>query len=193
MALRDFRLPGGAVPTDKIDLGELALSFGDATTVDGVVGLGSLSLGGQEYGILPAEVPFRLDVSRTSSGHALRLRFVAAVFGPCFRCLDPAEIEVAVDAREVDQPDATFDRDDDGPSGEGAEAGSPYVEDGSRLDLAGWARDALILELPDRILCSPDCPGLCPYCGESLVGADPDEHRHGDEGDPRWAKLRELG
>jgi uncharacterized protein len=181
------------MPTDKIDLGELALSFGEATTVEGLVALGALTLGGQEYHMVPEEIPFRLDVSRASSGHALRLRFEAAVEGPCFRCLDPAEISVAVDAREVDQPDATFDRDDEGPSGEGVEAGSPYVEDGSVLDLAGWARDVLILELPDRILCRPDCPGLCPQCGESLAGADPEEHRHGEQGDPRWAKLRELG
>ena len=181
------------MPTDRIDLGELALSFGDATTVEGTVALGELTLGGQEYGVAPPEVPFRLDVSRTSSGHALRLRFEAGLAGPCFRCLEPAEVTVAVDAREVDQPDATFDRGDDGPTGEGLEAGSPYVDDGSTLALSSWARDALILALPDRILCDPDCPGLCPHCGESLAGADPETHRHGDEGDPRWAKLRELG
>ncbi len=54
-------------------------------------------------------------------------------------------------------------------------------------------RDALILSLPNQIVCSKDCAGLCPYCGESLNGADPAAHDHGQDIDPRWSKLRELG
>lgn len=176
---------------EKIDLDGLGLSYGDATSVEGEVALGDVVLGGQGYAAEPAEVPFRLDVSRTSSGYALRIRFEANLVGPCFRCLEPASIGISVDAREVDQPDAVYDG--DGPTGEGAEAGSPYVDAASTLDLSSWARDALILALPDRILCTPDCPGLCPYCGKAMAGADPEEHRHGQGGDPRWAKLRELG
>ncbi len=73
-----------------------------------------------------------------------------------------------------------------------AELVSPYVADGV-LDLAAWTHDALILSLPNQIVCRDDCAGLCPYCGESLNGADPAAHDHGQNVDPRWAKLRELG
>ena len=55
--------------------------------------------------------------------------------GPCMRCLADAGARVAVDAREVDQP------------GGGEELSSPYVDD-EELDLAAWARDALVARAP---------------------------------------------
>ena len=64
-------------------------------------------------------------------------------------------------------------------------------EPGKVVDLAPglkWLR----LALPFQLLCRPDCKGLCPVCGVSLNDADPAEHEHGAEPDPRWAKLREL-
>ena len=60
------------------------------------------------------------------------------------------------------------------------------------LDLADWARDALVLAMPAQIVCSDDCRGLCPVCGANLNEVDPSEHRHEAAGDPRWAKLRDL-
>ena len=179
--------------TERIDLAGLGLAFGEASSVEGTVAVDDVVLGGQGYRVEPPEIPFRLDVSRTSTGYAVRLRFDTVIAGPCFRCLEPASVEVPVDAREVDQPESAFRDPGEGPTGEGKEAGSPYVDSAAVLDLAGWSRDALILALPERILCSPDCPGLCPYCGKGLAGADPEEHRHGEGGDPRWEKLRELG
>ena len=78
-----------------------------------------------------------LDVSRTtSSGWAMRLRFEAGLQGPCMRCLDPADLTFAVDAREVSVP------------GGGDELQSPYVGADDELDLEAWARDALALALP---------------------------------------------
>ena len=59
-----------------------------------------------------------------------------------------------------------------------------------RLDLSAWARDSLILALPDKILCRPDCAGLCPVCGKDL-NAEPHEHVE-ERTDPRWAKLSQL-
>lgn len=137
-----------------------------------------LRYGGQSYsagGFADA----LLDVSHTTSGHALRLRFAVELHGPCTRCLEDAGARVEVDAREVDQP--TSDPTDD--------LRSPYVED-EVVDLRAWARDALALALPPRILCRPECLGLCSVCGEDL-NADP-EHAHEPEPDPRWAKLSEL-
>ena len=119
-----------------------------------------------------------LDVAHTTSGYSLRLRFEAGLEGPCMRCLEPAEHGVEVDAREVDQP------------GNVEELRSPYL-DGDELDVAAWARDALALALPTQIVCSAECRGLCPVCGENLNTADP-EHAHEPEPDPRWAALREL-
>jgi uncharacterized protein len=162
-----------------IDLDRLSLSPGQGTRLDLRIDPGELKLGGTEYAIARGEVPVRLEISRPASGYAMRLSFIGELTGPCVRCLEQAELEIDVEAREVDQP-ATEDE----------ELRSPYVRDGV-LDLTAWAHDALALAVPQQIVCRPDCAGLCPVCGESLNDAD-GEHDHPREPDPRLAKLREL-
>jgi uncharacterized protein len=163
-----------------VDLERLALSSGQARAIDLELGLESIELGGQTYEPAGGESDARLDVSRTSSGYALRLRFATELSGPCVRCLEPAATQIEIDAREVDQPPS---RDE--------ELRSPYVSDGN-LDVGRWANDALVLAFPTQPLCREDCAGLCAVCGESLNDADPEAHRHQSGGDPRMAKLRDL-
>jgi uncharacterized protein len=164
---------------DTLDLETLHLRPGEGRRVDARVRLDPLELGGQPYSIESAAVEARLDVSRTVSGFAFRLRFDAPLQGTCMRCMADARSVVPVDAREIDQP------------GAGEELDCPYVE-AATLELADWARDALVLALPTRILCRDDCRGLCAVCGADLNAVEPGEHRHEEEGDPRWAKLGEL-
>ncbi len=168
-----------ALRTDTLDLGGLRVTVGEARRFDLNVAIDPFSMGGEQYAVQPALVPCRVDISRiTGGGYALRLRFEAEVVGACMRCLEPAAQSFAVDAREVSQP------------GGGDELSSPYVER-EVLDLSAWARDALALALPAKILCREDCAGLCAVCGENLNEAG-DEHHHEPERDPRWAKLSEL-
>jgi uncharacterized protein len=182
---------------ETVDLDSLGLTYGDARQLQGQVALEDVHLGGQTYRPETPETGFRLDISRTTSGFALRLRFDVGLAGPCYRCLEPAVTSVGVDVREVDQPPEPVpvrpgtDEDDGEEEASAAELESPYVENGI-LDISSWAHDALILSLPNQIVCRPDCPGLCAYCGESLNGAEPGAHDHGQDIDPRWAKLREL-
>ena len=167
-------------PTSSVDLSRLSLSFGEAARLDVPVREAPLQLGGQVYEARPDLLNARLDVSRTNSGYAMRLRLGVHLEGPCQRCLEAAKFDVEVDAREVDQAGA-----------EDEELRSPYV-DGDELDVGRWAHDAIALALPAQIICRGDCAGLCPVCGESLNNADPEAHRHEQAGDPRWEKLREL-
>jgi uncharacterized protein len=165
--------------THSFDLGRLRLSSGEGRRLDLEVALDALRFGGETYEIEPAIVGAVLDISAmTRGGYALRLRFEAALHGPCMRCLEPALPQVSVDSREVDQP------------GGGEELSSPYVAD-DVLDVHGWARDALVLALPSQLLCKDDCAGICAICGTDLNAAGPD-HGHEREPDPRWAKLSEL-
>jgi uncharacterized protein len=167
-----------AARTDTFDLRRLSLSPGEGRKLDLAVRLEDFRFGGQMYSAEPREVPVRLEVSRmTGSGYSLRLRFDAAVAGPCMRCLGAAQPSFAVDSREVDQP------------GGGDELDSPYVDADEELDVAAWARDALALTLPAQIVCRDDCAGLCPQCGRNL---NEEPHEHEREPDPRWSKLREL-
>lgn len=163
-----------------VDLERLSLAHGQARSLELEVELDPLELGGQTYEPEGHGTEARLDVSRTTSGYAMRLRYAARLAGPCVRCLEPATLELEVDSREVDQPTASDD-----------ELRSPYVNDGT-LDLKRWANDAMVLGLPSQPLCREDCAGLCAVCGESLNDADPKAHEHGGGGDPRMAKLKDL-
>ena len=164
--------------TEIFDVGRLGLSSGEGARLDLEVLVERFEFGGQSYAVEGGAVDATLDISHTTNGYSLRLRFDAVLDGPCVRCLEPAGQEVAVDAREVDQP------------GGGEDLNSPYLEAG-HLDVTAWARDALALALPVQIVCSDDCRGLCPVCGENLNTAGA-EHAHEPEPDPRWAALRGL-
>jgi uncharacterized protein len=74
----------------------------------------------------------------------------------CARCL-----------REVSQPltadiDEVFVREAD------PENLDQRLLDGHQIDLSDPVREALLLEMPMRLLCRKDCKGLCPVCGANL-------------------------
>jgi uncharacterized protein len=143
------------------------------------VELQPLLLGGQRYLPVPEKIDAELVVSRAASGTVFELRFPARLHGPCYRCLADAVLDIGISGREYQATSP----------GESDELTTPYVEK-DHLDLSGWARDALVLALPDKILCREDCAGLCPVCGVDL---NKSPHQHDDEQlDSRWAALSEL-
>jgi uncharacterized protein len=160
------------------DLRSLRIRSGDQAREGVEIALEPLVLGGQTYEPRPSPAPAELTVTRASSGTVLELALDVSLAGPCFRCLDDAELPLSLRLREYQatRPEGEEDR-------------TEYLQD-DRLDLSGWARDAIALALPDQILCRPDCAGLCPVCGKDL-NAEP--HEHGEETvDPRWEKLSQL-
>jgi len=167
----------GEPPT--LDLAGLRVGSGQVRKLEAPVGIEPLRFGGERYAVRPAQIPAALEVGRlVGPGYELKLRFHAELVGPCVRCLNEAQLQLEVAAREVHSP------------GEGEELDSPYVT-GGLLDLGAWARDALVLSLPVQILCRADCKGLCPVCAVDLNVAEPG-HSHGREPDARLAPLGEL-
>jgi uncharacterized protein len=156
----------------KLRIGE---EFQDAVEIE----LEPIVLAGQRYVPVPEKVQAQLTVDQASSGKVFGLRFDAALFGPCFRCLADAEIVQHLDLTEYQAADPAGDE----------ELKTPYLVD-DRLDLSAWARDGLVLSLPEQILHKPDCAGLCPECGRDL---NVEPHVHDEERlDPRWAGLSAL-
>ena len=143
------------------------------------VRLEPLVLGGQEYVPAPDPTPAELTITKATTGTVFELSFRVGLHGPCFRCLADTALELAIHAREYEATNPGGDE----------ELRSPYV-DGDLVDLSSWARDAVALELPDKILCRPDCAGLCPECGKNL---NDEPHTHEEvTTDPRWAALEAL-
>lgn len=85
------------------------------------------------------------------------------------------------------------------PSKEAASAGEEEIDqagievgyyDGNGLELNDVLREVVVLALPMRVVCSEDCKGICPVCGENRnqrdCGCRP------EVADDRWSKLRAL-
>ena len=74
----------------------------------------------------------------------------------CSRCLDPVSFPMTA------QLDAVYDRQPD------PEDPDLYSFEASTIELTDAVRDALLLNMPMRVLCSEDCRGLCSRCGANL-------------------------
>jgi uncharacterized protein len=138
-----------------------------------------LEFGGERYLPVPGTVPAELALTKATTGTVFELAFTARLHGPCYRCLGDAVLELPISAQEYQ---ATNPQGSD-------ELRTPYLVD-DNLDLAAWARDAVVLALPEKILCRTDCAGLCPVCGKNL---NDEPHAHDEApADSRWAALESL-
>lgn len=104
---------------------------------------------------------------------------------PCARCLAPQHLERTVEVAELFVDPAKREPEDD------PDPGYELIDDRTAIDLSTMARDALLIDLPVRVLCREDCQGLCPTCGADRNVEDCG-HRPGEEPDPRWAALADL-
>lgn len=63
--------------------------------------------------------------------------------------------------------------------------------DQQEIDITDDIRDALLLAIPIKVLCSEACKGICPRCGRNLNVETC--HCRQERIDPRWEALRRLG
>jgi uncharacterized protein len=147
----------------------------------------------RQVGSLPIEG--RADLLVEHRGHNedvndIRLR--AAYKGQfevlCARCVEPVPVPIDGDFDLIFRPQAA-----DAESGERAitvdETEIGYYEE-SGLLLEDVVREQVLLSLPGRTLCTPDCKGLCPSCGQNLNSAPCDCDK--TSVDPRWNALAGL-
>jgi uncharacterized protein len=107
---------------------------------------------------------------------------------PCARCVEPVEIPLNADYDLIFRPAAAdaeaTERSITAPE---TEIGY-YLEDG--LSLEDVLREQVLLSLPVKTLCKPDCKGLCPRCGADR-NSQPCNCDVGPS-DPRWEALAGL-
>jgi DUF177 domain-containing protein len=161
------------------DLRSVKVRSGQEYREEQEIELGPFVFAGQHYVPVPEQVPAELTITQAATGTVFDLRFRVRLHGPCYRCLADAVLERELKVREYQ---ATSPAESD-------ELRTPYLEE-TRLDLTAWARDSIVLSLPEQILCRTDCAGLCPTCGADL---NLEPHIHEDaEPDSRWSALAEL-
>jgi len=118
----------------------------------------------------------------------LRGRYAGSFSVPCARCVEPVETALESEFDLIFRPI-------------GADAGAaersitaPETEIGyyqkDSLALEDVLREQVLLALPVRTLCKPDCKGLCPRCGanRNLQACNCET----GPSDPRWEALSGL-
>ena len=99
----------------------------------------------------------------TNEGGYMRLTLCAQLVyqGECARCLSSVRgtFELEFERTVANEGTLTDEQLEDN-------VDEYVVIEGGELDLDEELREALILAFPMRLLCSEDCPGLCPKCGK---------------------------
>lgn len=98
-----------------------------------------------------------VTVSRTQEGLLLQADVEAELETSCVRCLDDFFLPVSIEFEELYQFPSRYREETD----------LILSEDGY-IDLKPLYREYLILALPIKRLCKPDCKGLCVVCGANL-------------------------
>ena len=143
----------------------------------------SLDFSDMEFGsCYPAEEPVVIDgmVQNEAGVLLLTARMTTTLHCVCDRCtaaylrdysLDVSTILVTEVANEVNEDDQT------------------YLLQGDSADLEEIMRTAFVLNQDSKMLCSPDCKGICFRCGRNLNDGPCDCKA---EPDPRLAVLAQL-
>ena len=143
------------------------------------------------------EVDMRLE--SVAEGILLSADIYAIAKGECIRCLDPVEITVERKVQELYRYEPTNDKGGKRKKRSARDERSDEIDleendelwlDGNEMNLEIPIRDAIVLDLPVNPLCSEECLGLCPDCGEKWEKL-PEGHAH-EVIDARWAGLAGL-
>jgi uncharacterized protein len=155
----------------------------------------AIDLGSEVEQRTPLTVKGRAEVVEEHHGkheviQDLRLRghLEAGLELQCARCLEPVQQNVVRDFELLYRPlGADAGRDEISVTDAEAEIG--YYQNGGIL-LEDVLREQVLLALPLKVTCRPDCKGLCPQCGKNL---NQEQCSCATEiEDPRWAALKDV-
>ena len=142
-----------------------------------------------DFPILTGE-PFDLTIVNEDSK---RLRLSAetevTIQMPCDRCLETVEVPFSIQIdKELPLQSEYSDTEEKEDDGSMDEADS-YMEDGE-LDIDRLIYNEILVNWPAKVLCKPDCKGICPKCGTNLnletCDCEPGEL------DPRMAAFQDV-
>ena len=115
---------------------------------------------------------------RTNRGVIVKGKVTASVKTVCSRCLKPIDCKVNYDFEEEALPETVST---------GSSYDSLVIDEDHTLDLGEALRQYVLLAMPAKPLCGPDCAGICPTCGHDL-NREPCQCPS-DIKDQRWSKL----
>ena len=137
------------------------------------------------------EADIRLE--SVTEGVLLSAEIYAVAIGECIRCLESVEVVIDRKIQELYRYEPTNEkgrkkrRDDEDID---LDIDDELQMEGDLMNLEIPIIDAIILTLPVNPLCSEECLGLCPDCGEKWASL-PEDHAH-EIIDARWSGLENL-
>lgn len=150
--------------------------------------------------VKPGEIiEIDLRIQSVDEGVLATARVVATATGECTRCLKPIIWPIDENFAELYYYESRAAKTN---AKKGSKSKSTDEEDidlevddlsfmvGDEIDLELAIRDAVILNLDINPLCTEDCAGLCPGCGEKWINL-PADHAHTPD-DPRWSALKDF-
>ncbi len=119
-------------------------------------------------------------VRNTADVLVMKGQITTRVHGVCDRCASEfsRDVEIPVDVVLVEEL-SNEDNEDEG----------VFALDAEAADLDEIVRTVFVLNFDAKLLCKPDCKGLCCRCGKNL---NHEECTCEKELDPRFAALRQL-
>ena len=116
----------------------------------------------------------------------LSLHVTAQWQGECARCLEPVSGTLEFDFERTVAAKGTLENEE-----EVADYSDEYIiAENGKIAPVKEISDSIAFEFPSKVLCDPDCPGLCSRCGKPLKGGDcgcvKQDH------DPRWDVLKTM-
>ncbi len=129
---------------------------------------GAAEIGLEAEGIrFTGPVTAKLKLFKQDDGVFIRAELSVSIESECAKCLVPVHriLEGTLESQYQPLPEKERDILDD--------AGIGYYS-GEHIELSEDIVESLLLELPARIVCSEDCKGLCPKCGQNLNEAECD-------------------
>ncbi len=159
------------------------------------VGVGSIDFGEEAMQDGPLAASGRAEVIHEHRGPKdvvadirLRGQYRGNFEVPCARCVEPVKIPLTAEYDLIFRPVGA----DSGSAERSISAQETEIGyyQGDSLLLEDVLREQVLLSLPVRTLCKPDCKGLCPRCGQNrnLQACSCEE----GPTDPRWEALAGL-
>ncbi len=137
------------------------------------------------YGVcFPSPMKVKGEITNTAGYMRMTLRMTVDYQAKCARCLTDVSGCFSLDLEKTVAPKKQLESIDEYKLYDYA-----IIEDGF-LDMDEPLREQIEMEFPLRFLCSPDCNGICPGCGEDLNRASC--KCRAKEIDPRLAPLARI-
>lgn len=97
------------------------------------------------------------------SGITLEFSLMASASVPCSRCLEDAPLDIFGNFRYFYKPLPEI-----GSEHKEGDESTVFVDSiEGELDISDQIWESLIISLPEKVLCSEGCSGLCPFCGQN--------------------------